>query len=114
MGFCLVFEKESGNFVGEAGIFHLLFDDTQPEIEINYHLHKKFWGKGYATELAKALIDWGFQHLLINKIVAASYPKQTASQRVLQKSGFNFKGKKLTSDGLELYWYEIQKRKPHG
>ncbi len=42
LGFCLVFEKESGSFVGEAGLFHLLFDDAQPEIELGYHLHKKF------------------------------------------------------------------------
>ncbi|HAU0262644.1 TPA: GNAT family N-acetyltransferase [Legionella pneumophila] len=109
LGFYLVFEKESGHFVGEAGLFHLLFDDTQPEIEINYHLHKKFWGKGYATELTKALVRWGFQHLLINKLVAATYPNQTASQKVLQKSGFDFRGKKQTSDGTELFWYEIYK-----
>jgi RimJ/RimL family protein N-acetyltransferase len=38
LGFYLVFEKESGSFIGEAGLFHLLFDDTQSEIEINYHL----------------------------------------------------------------------------
>lgn len=109
MGFCLVFEKESSRFVGEAGLFHLLFDDTQPEIEVSYHLHKKFWGKGYATELTKALVQWGFQHLLINKLVAATYPNQTASQKVLQKSGFDFRGKKQTSDGMELFWYEIYK-----
>ncbi|CAM2773341.1 GNAT family N-acetyltransferase [Legionella worsleiensis] len=109
MGFYLVFEKESGSFVGEAGLFHLLFDDTQPEIEVGYHLHKKFWGKGYATELTKTLVHWGFQHLLINKLVAATYPNQTASQKVLQKSGFNFRGKKQTSDGMELFWYEIYK-----
>lgn len=111
MGFYLVFEKESGHFVGEAGLFHLLFDDTQPEIEIGYHLHKKFWGKGYATELTKALTHWGFQHLFINKIVAAAYPNQTASQKVLQKSGFDFKGKKQTPGGTGFFWYELYKYK---
>ena len=40
-----------------------MFDDKQAKIEINYHLDKKFWGQGYATELSKALIQWGFQHL---------------------------------------------------
>ncbi len=66
IGFCSVFEKESGNFIGQAGLFHIGYDDTQPDIETAYRLHKKFWGKGYATELAKALIQWGFQHLSIN------------------------------------------------
>src|ERR1700733_5810827 len=61
-GFCSVFEKETGAFVGQAGLFHLSFYDEQPEIEIAYRLHKKFWGKGYGTELARALIQWGFTH----------------------------------------------------
>ena len=109
MGFYLVFEKDSGSFIGEAGLFHLLFDDTQPEIEVGYHLHKKYCGRGYATELTKALIDWGFQHLSINKIVASAYPNQIASQKVLQKSGFDFRGTNQTSDGIELFWYETYK-----
>ena len=107
MGFYLVFEKDSGSFIGEAGLFHLLFDDTQSEIKVGYHLHKKYWSKGYATELTKALVHWGFQHLSINKIVASAYPNQIASQKVLQKSGFDFRGTKKTSDGAELFWYEI-------
>ncbi len=109
MGFCLVFEKESGNFVGEAGLFHLLFDDTQPEIELGYHLHKKFRGKGYGTELVKALIRWGFQHLSVNKLISATYPDNTASQKVLQKAGFDCISKKQLPDGKELFWYEIYK-----
>jgi GrpB-like predicted nucleotidyltransferase (UPF0157 family)/predicted acetyltransferase len=108
IGFCLVFEKESGSFIGEAGLFHLLFDDTQSEIEIGYHLHKKFWGNGYATELTKALIKWGFQNLSVKKLVAGSYPENTSSHKVLQKSGFDFRGK-IYPDGIELFWYEIYK-----
>lgn len=109
MGFCLIFEKESGQFIGEAGLFHLLFDDTQPEIEVDYHLHKKFWGKGYATELVKALVQWGFQHLSINKLVSAAYPNNVASQKVLKKAGFDCRSKKQLPDGKELFWYEIYK-----
>lgn len=109
MGFCLVFEKESGNFVGEAGLFHLLFDDAQPEIELGYHLHKKFWGKGYGTELAKALIQWGFEHLSVNKLISTTYPDNITSQKVLQKAGFDCMSKKQLPDGEELFWYEIYK-----
>lgn len=45
IGFFSVFEKESGNFIGQAGLFHKGFYDQQPDIEIAYRLHKKFWGK---------------------------------------------------------------------
>ncbi len=114
MGFCLVFEKESGSFVGEAGLFHLLFDDAQPEIELGYHLHKKFWGKGYGTELARALIQWGFQHLSINKLVSTTYPENIASQKMLKKAGFDCMSKKQLPDGTELFWYEIYKNDSNG
>src|SRR3990167_7682419 len=109
MGLCLVFEKESGTFIGEAGLNHLLFDDTQPEIEIDYHLYKKFWGKGYGTELAKAIVQWAFQHLATTKLVSATYPENVASQKVLIKAGFDCRGKKQLPDGRELFWYEIYK-----
>ncbi|MBA2657334.1 MAG: GNAT family N-acetyltransferase [Tatlockia sp.] len=109
MGFCLAFEKESGNFIGEAGLFHLLFNDAQPEVEIGYHLYKKFWGKGYGTELVKALIQWGFEHLSVNKLIASTYPNNIASQKILKKSGFDCRSKKQLPNGEELIWYEIYK-----
>jgi RimJ/RimL family protein N-acetyltransferase len=109
IGFCMVFEKESGNFIGQAGLFHIGYDDTQPEIEIAYRLHKKFWGKGYATELAKALIHWGFQHLPVNKLIAAVDPDNTASQKVLKKAGLDYTGKIKWYDGRELFGYAIYK-----
>jgi GrpB-like predicted nucleotidyltransferase (UPF0157 family)/GTPase SAR1 family protein len=84
---CSVFEKESGAFIGQAGLFHIGFFDKQPEIEIGYRLYKKYWGKGYGTEVAKALINWGFKHLPVSKIVAFVHPDNTASQQILKKSG---------------------------
>ena len=109
IGFCTVFEKETGELVGEAGVFHLLFDDTQPQIEVGYHLHKKFWGKGYATELVKALVQWGLEHLPNSKLVATAYPENSASQKVLKKAGFDFRFKMLLPNGKEIFWYEIYK-----
>ena len=108
MGFFSVFEKETGKFIGQAGLFHLLFDETQPEIEIAYRLHKKFWGKGYATELV-AIIQWGFQHLSKDKLIASSYPENIASQKVLTKAGLDFRKKITLDDGTELLRYEIYK-----
>src|SRR5579871_3947016 len=42
IGFCMVYEKESGSFIGQAGLFHIGYYDAQPDIEIAYRLHKKF------------------------------------------------------------------------
>lgn len=103
-----VYEKASGEFVGQAGLFHLGFDDTQADIELAYRLHKKFWGKGYATELAEALIAWGFSHLDVKKLVALAWPDNMRSQRVLEKAGMIFKGV-ITFRDREVKYYEIYK-----
>ena len=51
LGFYCVFEKETNHFVGQAGLFHLGFNVNQPDIELAYRLHTKYWNKGYATSL---------------------------------------------------------------
>ena len=119
-GFCSVFEKESGKFIGQAGLFHLSFYDEQPEIEVAYRLHKKYWGKGYATELAKALIQWGFQNLPVKRLVALIHPDNLPSRRVLEKAGMTYTGKVkhhdkvvpcyeiYKSDSIELVPYDTQ------
>jgi RimJ/RimL family protein N-acetyltransferase len=84
---CSVFEKSSGAFVGQAGLFRTSNIDEQSDIEIGFSLHKKYWGKGYGTELVRALIQWGFEHLSVTKLVAFTDPKNSASHRVLQKCG---------------------------
>ncbi len=82
-----VYEKATEVFIGRAGLVHLDYNDQQPDIEIGYDLLKAYWGKGYATELAKALIDWGFKRLSIDRIVAVTRPNNILSQKVLQKAG---------------------------
>lgn len=91
-GMASVFEKSTGNFIGQAGIFHVGYYDKQPEIEIGYRFHVKYWGKGFATEITKALVTWGFKNLNINTIVSFVEPDNIASKRVLEKSGFKYIG----------------------
>lgn len=107
-GFCSVFEKNSGEFVGQAGLFHLGFDETQKDIEIAYRLKQKYWGKGYATELAEALISWGFMHLTVEKLVALVWPGNVRSQHVLEKAGLTYQGI-IHFRNREVLYYEIYK-----
>lgn len=109
IGFCSVVEKKSGIFIGQAGLFHLGYYDEQPDIEIAYRLHKKYWGNGYATELAKALIQWGFRHLSIDKLIAVAHPENIASQKVLTKAGLDYTDKIQWHDGREVLRYTIYK-----
>ncbi|MBA3660946.1 MAG: GNAT family N-acetyltransferase [Gammaproteobacteria bacterium] len=111
-GFSLgnVFEKESGAFVGRAGLIFLAYDDTQPDIEVGYALIKAAWNKGYATELLKALITWGFQHLSVTKLVAVINPKNDRSRHVLEKVKMHYKERRLYGNN-DVALYEIHK--PH-
>ncbi len=71
-GFSLgsVYEKQTGLFVGRAGLVYLEMKADQPQIEIGYALHQRFWNQGYGTELVKACIHWGFM-----PCESASYPQ---------------------------------------
>ncbi len=105
--FC-VFEKDSGAFIGQAGLFHLGFSRQEEDIEIAYRLHQKFWGQGYATELASALIAWGFEHLRVNKLVAFVHLENLASRRVLEKAGMVYIGQ-MKYQNKDVFGFEIYK-----
>ncbi|MEO8401319.1 MAG: GNAT family N-acetyltransferase [Gammaproteobacteria bacterium] len=105
---CSVFEKTSGKFVGRAGLIHLAFDETQPDIEVAYALTQESWHKGYATELCRALIAWGFKHLAVEKLVGVIEPKNEASRHVLEKAGMHYVGLSFYKD-MEVASYAINK-----
>jgi RimJ/RimL family protein N-acetyltransferase len=51
-----------------------------------------YWGEGYATEAAAALVAWGFDILDLQRIHAAHFTRNPASGRVMQKIGMTFEG----------------------
>ena len=63
-GFCLfdVFLRSTGEFIGDAGLIYEALNSENKNIEVGYRLLKKHWNKGYATELARAFIKWGFDN----------------------------------------------------
>ena len=84
-------EKDSGNFIGFIGFRRARFEaDFCPCIEIGWRLDKKYWGKGYATEGAKACLAHGFVNLNFNKIYSFTSNSNHPSQRVMQKIGMQF------------------------
>ena len=110
LGFYSVFEKETNHFVGQAGLFHLGFNVNQSDIELAYRLHQKYWNKGYATELANALINYGFNQFSFPKIIAIVHPKNERSTRVLEKAGMSYRGI-IEFKGAAVPCYEILNHK---
>jgi len=80
-----VLHKEENKLIGWCGLGPLEFEPSQ--IEIYYGLSRDHWGKGFATEGAKALLDYGFQVIGLDKIVAIVMPENIASKKVIEKIG---------------------------
>ena len=88
-GFWAAIEKSTGRFVGWFH-FRAAKDSPPGEIELGYRLLKSAWGRGYATEGARALVDKGFAELGVERVVASTMVVNVASRRVMEKAGLRF------------------------
>jgi RimJ/RimL family protein N-acetyltransferase len=88
-GFWAAVERSTGRFVGW---FHLRPAEGAPpgEVELGYRLRRSAWGKGYATEGSRALIDKAFVELGVERVVAFTMVVNVASRRVMEKAGLRF------------------------
>lgn len=102
-GLWAVEEKETGRVVGYCGLIYL--DDT-PEVEVAYGLAKAAWGRGLAVEAARAALEFGFEELKLERVVAVVNPENVASQRVLEKLGMKYT-KDAHHYGTDLMYYEL-------
>jgi len=66
--------------------------DGTEDTEIGYRIVSSLWGHGYATEIARALLDYGFQHLNLVEISGVARPKNKASVSILHKCGMKRMG----------------------
>jgi len=82
------------------------FDDKAGALELGYSLEQKYWGRGIATEMAKAMRDHGFADAAIHEIVAVTTLDNKGSQRVLEKAGFK-QGDNLIRNGEELAYFKL-------
>lgn len=84
----MVFLKD-GTFLGWCGLKY--FPETN-EVDLGYRFSKKHWGKGYATESSKAMLEYGFNTLNLKRIIAKAMPENVSSIKVMHKLGMTFRG----------------------
>ncbi len=89
LGFQGIWEKTSGTLIGIAGfrLFHL---EKENRYEITYRLRENAWGKGYATEAARAMVNYGFLNSPAKEIAVSITPDNEASIKVAKKLGFKW------------------------
>jgi RimJ/RimL family protein N-acetyltransferase len=78
--------KEEDIFIGQCGISPVHIDGKVLP-EIGYHINKKYWCKGYATEAAKACMDYGFIKLGIDELFIHTWTINIPSRRIAEKIG---------------------------
>jgi RimJ/RimL family protein N-acetyltransferase len=84
---------ETGEFAGALGLQRVHFDATfTPAVEIAWRMTRRFWGRGYATEAARAAIPFGFETLGLCEIVSQTAVGNRASRAVMERLGMQWSG----------------------
>ncbi len=83
-GFVIVL-RESGAVIGSCRLARLREGNGQGDIA--YYLESRFWNQGYGTEVARALLEYGFMDFGMHRISASCHPDNIASWRILEKIG---------------------------
>ncbi len=91
LGLWWALRKDSGEFLGW---FHFRPDKSTPDdvrnIELGYRLKQKFWRKGFATEVSRVLIEFGFRGYGLDSVFAVTMKSNVASRGVMEKVGLRF------------------------
>lgn len=82
-----VINKENNRFIGWCG---LKLDTKKGETDIGFRFFEEEWNKGYATESAKACLNYGFKKLKLKRIIGRAMKENIGSIKVLEKIGLKY------------------------
>ena len=102
-GLHLLVHKETGDYVGHAGIVAQIIDDYF-EIELGYWIHPNFWQQGYGFEAAKALHDYCDAEVWLERYVSLIQVGNEGSKRIARKNGMT-REKTIEMDGKQVEVY---------
>ncbi|MBD2308408.1 GNAT family N-acetyltransferase [Chroococcidiopsis sp. FACHB-1243] len=110
-GFWAVVNQENQEILGTIILIPLRDESEQwtQDYEIGWHLKKSAWGNGYATEAARAILDYGFNILKLPIIYSVTRPENTASIRVMQRLNMIPIGRTHKYYKMELEMFKLGK-----
>jgi RimJ/RimL family protein N-acetyltransferase len=103
IGYWAVALAETDETIGFGGLRHHNLDG-HPTLNLFYRFRPEHWGKGYATEMARAALNWADQTTPNRPVVIITDLDNRPSQRVAEKLGFAHVGDSITIDGPVLVW----------
>lgn len=94
-----------GQLIGNCGI-RLRAADAR-EAEIGYELDPLYWGQGYATEAARAVVQFGFSELRLHRVWSRCVADNTSSARVLERIGMRQEGRFREKEHFKGRWWDV-------
>lgn len=105
--------KDTNEFIGLCGVLVQYINNIK-EIEVGYHLLRRFWGKGYATEAAQLFRDYGFNTYQPDSIISIIHPLNFPSRAVAKRNGMQLDLKAITFKDAEYDVFRITSDKWKG
>jgi RimJ/RimL family protein N-acetyltransferase len=95
-----VIHREDAELIGYCGFAA----DFAPEVEIGWRYRPEYWGRGLATEAARAVLHYGFETFRFARLVSVAHHANRRSIRVMEKLGMTFE-KRFIHAGIGVVWY---------
>ncbi len=89
LGLWATIHAETNQFIGRCGLLPWTINE-HPEVEVAYLLSKAYWGQGLGTEVAQAILNYGFEHLQLSRLVCLIDRENIASIKVANNIGMTF------------------------
>ena len=99
-----IVRRDTGRLIGNCGLRRK--PDSDVEADIGYELSPDCWGRGYATEAARAMVSFGFDDLGLERLSSWCIADNVASARVLERLGFNREDLLTRTDHFKGRWWD--------
>jgi RimJ/RimL family protein N-acetyltransferase len=102
-GMWIVINRDSRQVIGRAGLWN---EEGGPGLELGWLIRKSAWGRGYATEAARAALEWAWEHAGHDHIVSVIHAENHPSIRIAEKLGQRLEKSEMVN-GSEMLTYGI-------
>jgi ribosomal-protein-alanine N-acetyltransferase len=83
-------EKTSRSWIGRVGLDELADWPGPDKVEVGFELHQAWWGRGLATEAARAALRFGFERHALPRVISVTAASHAAARRVIEKAGLTY------------------------
>ena len=103
-------DKATGDWIGRIGLDELAEWPGDDKIEVGFELHAAWWGRGLATEGARAALAFGFREHGLSRIISVTAAAHTAARRVMERIGLTYRGTRTwMNPNVPVVWYAIER-----